>query len=29
VQKGRAVPAPIDPNARAEEVKKAGRSMLV
>jgi GST-like protein len=29
VQKGRAVPTPIDPNARAEDVKKAGRSMLV
>jgi glutathione S-transferase len=29
VQKGRAVPTPIDPNARAEDVKKAGTRMLV
>ena len=29
VQKGRAVPAPLDPNARAEDVKRAGSKMLV
>ena len=29
VQKGRAVPAPLDPDARAEDVKKAGSKMLV
>jgi len=29
VQKGRAVPTPIDPNARAEDAKKTGARMLV
>jgi glutathione S-transferase len=29
VQKGRAVPTPIDPNARAEDVKRTGAKMLV
>jgi len=29
VQKGRAVPAPLDPNVRAEDVKKTGARMLV
>ncbi len=29
VQKGRAVPTPLDPDARAEDVKKAGAKMLV
>ena len=29
VQKGRAVPTPLDPNARAEDVKKTGARMLV
>jgi GST-like protein len=29
VQKGRAVPTPLDPNARAEDVKKSGARMLV
>jgi len=29
VQKGRAVPTPIDPNVRAEDVKRTGARMLV